>query len=143
MTQAIQFGTESDDNIMVAGNIFLTYVGLAGNDTYQLTNGLGPIQLVEQAGGGIDTVITSANAPITLPDFIENLILLGDAVNAAGNALDNRIVGNEHNNVVSGGGGNDTMTGGDGNDTYFVDAALDRIEELAGPGPATTLSTPR
>lgn len=134
MTQAIQFGTESDDNIMVAGNIFLTYVGLAGNDTYQLTNGLGPIQLVEQAGGGIDTVITSANAPITLPDFIENLILLGDAVNANGNALDNRIVGNEHNNVVSGGGGNDTMTGGDGNDTYFVDAALDRIEELVGPG---------
>ena len=133
MTQSIQFGTEGDDAIDVVGNVVLTYIGLAGNDTYMLANGLGPIQLVEQAGGGIDTVITSVNAPILLPDFIENLILNGAAHQGAGNALDNRIVGSAIGDLLDGGAGNDTMLGGNGDDIYIVDATLDRIEELAGP----------
>ncbi len=133
MTQTIQFGTEGDDSIAV-GSVFLTYVGLGGNDTYVLSAALGPTVLVEQAGGGVDTLIASAAGALTLPDFIENLILTGAAVSAAGNALDNRIVGNANANTFFASGGNDTMAGGDGNDTYFVNSALDRIEELAGPG---------
>ncbi len=138
MAQTIQFGTEGDDSIAV-GSVFLTYVGLGGNDTYALSAALGSTVLVEQAGGGIDTVIASAAGAITLPDFIENLILTGAAVDATGNVLDNRIVGNVNANTFFASGGNDTLVGGDGDDTYFVDAALDRIEELAGPGSGNDL----
>ena len=133
MTQAIQFGTEGDDSIAV-GSVFLTYVGLGGNDTYVLSAALGPTVLVEQAGGGIDTLIASVAGALTLPGCIENLILTGAAVDATGNALDNRIVGNANANTFFASGGNDTVAGGDGNDTYFVNSALDRIEEFAGPG---------
>ncbi|MFN3390090.1 MAG: calcium-binding protein, partial [Allosphingosinicella sp.] len=48
---------------------------------------------------------------------LENMTLLGSAVNGTGNALNNVINGNAANNVLDGGAGNDTLDGGAGNDT--------------------------
>jgi len=53
------------------------------------------------------------------------------AINGAGNALNNKIVGNSAANVLSGGAGNDSLYGGTGNDIYVVDSTGDRIYETS------------
>ncbi|MDU9037876.1 calcium-binding protein, partial [Pseudomonas corrugata] len=51
------------------------------------------------------------------------------AINGAGNALDNVLIGNAAANVLNGLGGADTMIGGAGNDTYVVDNIGDTVTE--------------
>lgn len=106
-------------------------------------------QVIELAGGGIDTVNASVN--YTLGNEVENLTLTGTvAINGTGNALANTLIGNSAANtilgldgndtingnagddVLRGGGGNDTMNGGTENDTLFGDAGNDSL--LGGAG---------
>ena len=55
----------------------------------------------------------------TLATHVEALFLTGKAaINATGNAGDNRITGNAAANMLDGGAGDDTLTGGGGNDTF-------------------------
>src|SRR5207248_10737219 len=55
---------------------------------------------VEKQNEGIDEVRTSVT--YTLPDFVNNLTLLGSAViNGSGNAIDNILTGNAASNVLS------------------------------------------
>jgi Ca2+-binding RTX toxin-like protein len=84
--------------------------------------------VTELADGGIDSVYASID--YTIGENVENLELIGAALNGTGNALDNWLVGNGKNNALSGGAGDDyldggtgadTMTGGTGDDTYVVD----------------------
>ncbi|AVS93005.1 hemolysin-type calcium-binding protein [Paracidovorax avenae] len=103
-----------------------TMSGLAGDDTYIVDN-TGD-KVVESANAGTDTVMSSVT--YTLPSNVENLVLTGSgAVNATGNALDNRLTGNAGANVLTGGAGADyldggagadTLAGGLGNDTYWL-----------------------
>ena len=136
-----------------AGNDTMT--GGAGNDSYHV-DGTGDV-VVEGAGGGVDTVITSGN--YTLSANVENLVST-NAVGATllGNALSNQIQGGDGNDSIVGGGGNDTlnggagndmldggtgndsMTGGAGDDTYVVNAAADVVVELADGGTDTVQS---
>jgi Ca2+-binding RTX toxin-like protein len=140
-----------------------TMIGLGGDDTYVVDNSRDVV--VEVAGDGIDTVLSSVSA--TLSANVENLTLTGlNSINGTGNALDNVIIGNsaannlsgnagdDHlfggasadrlnggtgNDYLDGGLGGDNMDGGSGNDTYVVDSTLDRISD--GSGIDTVLTT--
>ncbi len=103
-----------------------TLSGGFGDDTY-LTEGTDVV--TEVAGGGIDHVISTGTTWLSLN--VENLTLAGAAaIDATGNALNNRLVGNAANNLLSGwegndtlegGAGADTLVGGSGDDTYLTD----------------------
>ena len=123
-----------------------TLNGGAGNDTYMVDSTLDV--LVEAAAGGSDTVISSTS--YSLGAELENLTLVGAALNGTGTAVANVITGNAANNLLSGlggddtldgGGGNDTLDGGAGNDTYVVDSTLDVLVEAAAGGTDTVIST--
>lgn len=93
-------------------------VGGRGNDTY-VTDGLDTIE--EAAGGGTDTVLSSASH--RLGTQVENLTLAGSgALDGTGNARGNALTGNDGANVLNGGAGRDILTGGGGADTFLFRA---------------------
>lgn len=132
-----------------------TLIGGNGNDTYLISE---KEEIVEKAGGGIDTVYFAPDGRIftsldslsfTLPDNVENIVLKGTAESAIGNAESNLMTGNDLANQLFGMGGNDTldgglgadrMEGGQGDDTYFVDNAGDKVIESANQGLDTVRS---
>ncbi|MFK3772345.1 beta strand repeat-containing protein [Pseudomonas sp. NPDC089406] len=107
-------------NILDGGLGADTLAGGKGNDTYIVDN-VGD-RVIEAENEGTDTV--KASIDYTLTDNVENLVLLGDAVQGTGNGLKNAITGTNGNNILDGKGGIDTLTGGDGDDTYIVDLLI-------------------
>ncbi|WP_082504478.1 family 16 glycosylhydrolase [Methylobacterium sp. Leaf111] len=109
-----------------------------GNDTYVINQAADVV--VEQAGGGSDTVLTSL-AKYTLGANVENLVYTGtSAFTGTGNGLSNAIQAGAGADRLDGQGGADIMTGGGGNDTYVVDNAGDAVVELIGQGTDRVLS---
>jgi Ca2+-binding RTX toxin-like protein len=131
-----------------AGNDTLT--GGAGNDTYHVDSS-GDV-IVEAAGGGSDTVVSSGSA-YTLGANVENLVSTNaTGATLTGNGLANQIQGGDGNDNIVAGQGNDTVDGGAGNDTlggglgvdllmggtgddlYLVNVTADVVVELADEG---------
>ncbi|MGJ3626781.1 hypothetical protein AB5I41_07745 [Sphingomonas sp. MMS24-JH45] len=121
-------------------------VGLAGDDAY-IVDDTGDV-VTEAAGEGTDTV--TASVSYTLSASVENWSLLTGAANGTGNDLANRITGNSASNTLNGGAGNDyldggsgtdTMIGGTGDDTFVVNVSTDSVQEQAGEGVNTVLSS--
>ncbi len=119
-----------------------TMVGGAGDDTY-MVDGLTDA-IVEGVAEGSDTVIAAVD--YTLSNNLENLVLIGDAHAATGNASDNGLTGDIGNDTLMGAAGNDTldggvgsnvMIGGVGDDTYIVNGMGDVIVEDVGGGTDT------
>ena len=129
------YGGSGDDTIIVDSSV--PYIndgsdaqylnGGAGNDTYYVKSlntfsGSSPDfnnRLIEEVGGGIDTIVTEGN--VYMGDFenFENISLQGSQnAYVIGNDLNNSFVGNSGNNEFVGGLGNDTLTGGAGSDTF-------------------------
>ena len=107
-------------------------IGGAGNDVYTVDNP-GDV-VIEQAGGGIDTVRTSLHDYYILPANVENLVYTGTvAFVGAGNALDNLMTGSTTQaNTMLGDSGNDTLIGGSGNDNLDGGTGVDRMVGGAG-----------
>jgi Ca2+-binding RTX toxin-like protein len=145
-----------------------TMVGGAGDDTYHVDNAGDVVRETSntpaalmlpgaEEGPGLagtngitDTVIAAID--YSLGAFVENMQLAGSAASGFGNALANVLTGNAGNDELVGSGGHDTldggagsdiMNGGAGNDVFFVNAALDQVQEAAGStgGKDTVYST--
>src|SRR5262249_580093 len=108
-----------------------------GDDTYFVDNPND--QVVEFTGGGTD--IAESSVSYTLPDYVEQLVLTGNAdINGTGNQLKNTIIGNDGANLIDGGGGVDPMVGAAGKGTYFVNKKADLVVEDPDGGDDTILS---
>jgi Ca2+-binding RTX toxin-like protein len=120
-----------------AGNDVLTggpgvdrLIGGANDDTYFV--GTGDV-VVEQPGGGFDTVHVVEGVTHTLRAEVEALVLAGAGVRTGnGNAGDNTIQGNAINNVLSGLDGADTINGNGGNDMLLGGNGADLLRGGAG-----------
>lgn len=151
LTGAAHHGTGNDGNNVITGTGGAdvldgaggldTLIGGTGNDTYVIDSLTDTI--IEQAGGGIDTVLTSLDYTLDEGSQIENVTLTGAAHHAVGNSGDNALTGGAGadllegglgNDVLNGMGGADTMDGGLGDDTYFIDNPGDVVIEGAGGG---------
>jgi Ca2+-binding RTX toxin-like protein len=107
-----------------------TMTGGTGNDTFVVDSQADVV--IENAGGGTDTVRTTLANYIT-PENVENMTFIGTgAFNGTGNALNNTIIGGAGDDILDGGAGVDNLEGGAGADTYYVDVATDRITDTAG-----------
>lgn len=129
------FGGDGDDGLN-GGTGADVMIGGTGDDVYHVD--MLADQVIETAGGGIDSVHSAVS--LSLAEHIENVALAfnDQARNAAGNGLDNVLTGNHLDNVLDGGagddrldgdGGADLMIGGLGDDIYFVDNAAARTDE--------------
>ena len=156
------------NDVLDGGSGINTLIGGSGDDIYYV--GSASELVLEDAGGGTDTIITSDRS-ITLLTYanIENIVYVGSLdggggggseilstlgtdnddylFGAAGNdtligrAGNDTLLGKAGNDSLDGGAGSDTMSGGIGNDTYVVDAATDVIQENSNEGTDLVISS--
>jgi Ca2+-binding RTX toxin-like protein len=89
-------GTVDSDTLDATFGSDSTLIGQAGDDLY-VVDSVSDI-VVEDAGGGTDTVRSSASYALT-PN-VENLVLTGSAyIDGTGNELNNSLTGNDGNNL--------------------------------------------
>jgi beta-glucanase (GH16 family) len=123
-------GSDTTRDQLAANAVNVTLVGGALDDTY-IAYGTST-NIVEQANGGIDTVITWGNS-YTLGANVENLTLMGGANSTAtGNTGNNILTGNDGNNRIVTGGGNDLLVGSKGADTYVPTEAANSVTWITG-----------
>ena len=106
-----------------------TLEGGAGDDLYIWNGGA---TILEAAGGGTDTVQTTATV-VTLQANVERLVYLGSAAfNGNGNGENNEIIGGSGVDTLLGNGGDDTLNGADGDDVLIGGAGADHLVGGAG-----------
>ena len=105
-------------------------IGGLGDDTYFVN--VSTDVVVELAGGGIDTVMSTATSFVLSSD-IENAIQTSGTANLTGNVLNNYLKGGTGNDTLRGMDGNDRLEGGAGNDSLQGGAGND-IFVFAAPG---------
>jgi Ca2+-binding RTX toxin-like protein len=115
-------GLAGDDYLDGSGGADVM-LGGPGNDGYFVDN-RGDL-VIELAGEGIDTVESIID--FTLPEHVENLVLLLGATTGIGNDQANRITGNDGKNSLAGGAGNDVLIGGGGRDSLEGGPGADRF----------------
>jgi Ca2+-binding RTX toxin-like protein len=129
------------DDLLIGGSGHDDLDGGTGNDRmeggtgddYYFVDSAGD-QVVENAGAGIDVVLTWRTS-YTLGANVEDLVALSHAdFHGTGNGLDNYIYGYTGDDVLDGGAGNDRLFGDIGNDTYHIDDAGDQVIEYWGEG---------
>ncbi len=129
----------NDFSTISGGSTTQTFIGGGGDDRYIVGEGHYKPIIVEESGGGIDTVYTQ-HTYHELDQNVENLVategtwIYPDPRTFIGNALDNVIdvsSGGAYSSGyrLDGGAGADTLIGGVSNDTFVVDTTGDRIVE--------------
>jgi hypothetical protein len=128
-TRRLEIGTDSDDVLGTPGAN--TYFGLLGNDIYFVDNMLDSV--IENPGGGIDTVYAGVGYALAVDSEIEFLIAAtGDGLALTGNGNNNSIFGGAGNDTITGGGGRDLLVGGPGADVFKYVALADSTTAPAG-----------
>jgi Ca2+-binding RTX toxin-like protein len=116
---------------------FDTLVGGSGNDVYKLigyeyNDHIIDAVIREDAGGGIDTVITGDPGHSLRPN-VENLVFQRSYdCQGSGNELDNRITSGGGDDYLTGYAGNDTLDGGGGDDQLYGGGGADSMSGGAG-----------
>jgi Ca2+-binding RTX toxin-like protein len=107
----------------------------------------------ELTGEGTDTILAAIDIDLNSAKYgnVENVALTGSLnLDVTGNDLGNEIYGNDGDNILLGGKGDDLLyggigtdqlTGGEGDDTYYITANSDTINENAGEGTDTGVSS--
>ncbi|HEV2531277.1 family 16 glycosylhydrolase [Phenylobacterium sp.] len=95
-----------------------TMVGGAGDDTYYLQDPADKI--VEQPGGGVDTVVAWQDVNLKNYANVENVKIDGGGLYAAGDGHDNIVYAGSGAEQLYGGGGQDVLVAGSGPDTFIV-----------------------
>lgn len=120
----------SGNDTLTGGSENDTLAGGTGDDVYDLVGGYPSI--VENAGEGIDLVISSGSCTLTNQN-IERLTLIGDEVaSGTGNTLANVLRGNDQDNHLYGMEGNDTIIAAGGNDWLYGGSGIDSL--IGGKG---------
>ena len=101
-----------------------TMQGGLGDDTYYVHNLAD--QVIEANGQGTDIAVSWIH-DYTLPENVENLTLVEEAVNGTGNSASNLIIGDALDNTLYGKAGDDTLNGGAGDDTLDGGAGADKF----------------
>jgi len=91
--------------------------GGAGNDTYHVDSLAD--QVIESAGGGTDTVISTIAFTTAFAEVENYTFNTAANITFTGSAANNVINGGTGNDTIDGGQGNDTLNGGSGNDTLI------------------------
>jgi Ca2+-binding RTX toxin-like protein len=112
---------DSGDDLLDGGSGVDRLVGGADDDTYYVDEA--GDRVIEAAGGGIDTVISSAPMYV-LADHVEHLTVAGGVL-GQGNGLENEL-------RATAKGAN--LSGGQGNDRYVVTVDNTKVLEVAGGG---------
>lgn len=122
-------GTGFDDVYRGTGVVGRDVLLGGGDDRYEVMRA--DLDLVENLGGGTDTVVTALDW--TLGANFENLTLRGarDAT-GTGNRLDNTILGNDGDNLLRGRRGDDFIDEAWGDDTLFGGDGDDLIADVDG-----------
>jgi Ca2+-binding RTX toxin-like protein len=119
-----------------------TMIGGNANDFYTVDNSADVVIEAAGAAAGTNDGIQSTALSYTLSANVEtlNFIGVGNFI-GIGNALSNSMRGGAGNDTLDGGIGTDLLIGFGGNDTYLVNVATDIVQEAAGAGTDTVLST--
>ena len=125
-------GTEFADSLNGMGGADLM-IGYGGNDSYWMDE-VGDA-VVEEVGGGTDTIRTSINFTLSENGNVENLTARNSngttpttPLSLGGNSFANVITGGNGGDIIVAGGGDDTLFGLDGNDSLYGDAGNDIID---------------
>jgi len=129
-------GGAGNDTLHGGSNDILA--GGTGNDTYTVPRFAVAFTIVENAGEGIDTILSSKAtfSLVSLPN-VENLTFvnadISDTGHLTGNDLDNVLTGSytKQGDTLIGGLGADTMIGLDWGDRYYVDNPGDVVVEAS------------
>ncbi|MFM9843371.1 MAG: beta strand repeat-containing protein [Dongiaceae bacterium] len=117
------------DDLLSGGTGNDTMAGGLGNDRFVVD--VAADKISELANQGTDEVF-SLMAAYSLGANLENLTLIGTAVNGTGNGLANVITGNGLANKLSGLAGNDALNGEAGNDTLDGGGGNDALDGGTG-----------
>ena len=120
------------NDVLLGGAGADIFVGGAGDDLFYV-EGSSDI-VIDYAGGGSDRILTTVSYILNSSSEIETLSTnqnIGtDAINLAGNEMNNLIIGNNGVNILDGGLGNDTLYGLGGKDYFAFSTVLDALSNV-------------
>ncbi|SBW81126.1 hypothetical protein PVE_R1G3244 [Pseudomonas veronii 1YdBTEX2] len=143
-TQTLTLTGNADSNRLTGNGSGSRLVGLGGNDVYVIN---GPDAVIEAAGGGYDTILTTLSV-LQLAANVEAVMSMGSGLQLTGNGLNNALYGDAGDNVIYGlagddllnaGVGNDTLSGGRGNDLLYGGGGDDTYVFSRGDGQDTII----
>lgn len=106
-----------------------TLIGLKGDDLYAVGNQ--SIAIVENAGEGYDTLVTSVDyrlaAGVSIEAFAAQIRATAVGLRLTGNEMAQVIAGTDASDTIDGGGGADTLVGNGGNDLFVLSTTLSAV----------------